>query len=316
MLIAGAVPAFGQVEIKQADSDHLTITINGQPFTNFYSGNTFPKPFLAPLRTASGLVVTRKYPMENVEGETRDHQHHRGLFIGYGEINGLNFWENEFKYQSNAPKNFDSAKNGKMILRKLDQVKSGKNSGRIEATFDWAGPNGAVILEEKRTMTFYASSEDERVFDIAFTLEAKKQAQFADTKEGFFAIRVADSMTEKNGGLMTNSEGAETEKNVWGKPAKWVDYNGAVEGQKIGIAIFDHPGNYNHPERWHSRAYGLFAVNPFGLKDFEPKAAGKGGYTMKPGEELRFRYRIVIHPGDMTKKKLDDLYSEFAKGKT
>jgi hypothetical protein len=312
-LSAGVVPAFAQVEMQQADSDHIAIKIDGQPFSDFYFGANYPKPFLAPLRTASGLVITRKYPMENVEGESRDHQHHRGLFIGYGEINGLNFWENEFKYQSNAPKNFDPAKNGKIVLSKLDEVKGGKKSGKIEAAFHWVGPDGAVILEEKRAMTFYASPEDLRVFDVDFTLTAKQAAQFADTKEGFFAIRVADSMTEKNGGLMTSSEGAETEKNVWGKSANWVDYDGTVNGQKVGVAIFDYPKNYNHPERWHSRAYGLFAVNPFGLKDFEPKAEGKGGYTMKADDELRFRYRIVIHPGDIPKKKLDDLYADYVK---
>ena len=313
VLLAGVAPAFAQVELQGGDSDHVAITINGQPFSSFYFGANYPKPFLAPLRTASGLIVTRKYPMEKVEGESRDHQHHRGLFIGYGEINGLNFWENEFRYESNAPKNFDPAKNGKIILRKLDEVKGGKKSGKIEATFDWVGPDGAPILEEKRAMTFYASPEDQRVFDVDFTLTAQKTAQFADTKEGFFAIRVADSMTEKNGGLMTNSEGAETEKNVWGKPANWVDYDGTVEGQKVGIAIFDYPRNYNHPERWHSRAYGLFAVNPFGLKDFEPKSKGVGGYTLRAGEALRFRYRVIIHPGDMPKKKLNDFYSEYSK---
>ncbi len=312
-MLAGTAPAFAQVELREVDSDHVAVTINGQPFSDFYFGANYPKPFLAPLRTANGLIVTRKYPMEKVEGESRDHQHHRGLFIGYGEINGLNFWENEFRYESNAPKNFDPAKNGKIILRKLRSVKPGKKSGIIEATFDWVGPDGAPILEEKHALTFYASPEDQRVFDVDFTLTARKIAQFADTKEGFFAIRVADSMTEKNGGLMTNSEGAETEKNVWGKPANWVDYDGIVEGQKVGIAIFDYPKNYNHPERWHSRAYGLFAVNPFGLKDFEPKSKGPGGYTLKAGEALRFRYRVIIHPGDIPKKKLDELYSEYAK---
>ena len=120
-------------------------------------------------------------------------------------------------------------------------------------------------------------------------------------------------MAEKNGGLMTNSEGAQSEKNVWGKPANWVDYVGSVQGKKLGIAMFDHPGNLRHPERWHSRAYGLFAVNPFGLKDFDPKSSAKGGYEMKPGDSLRFRYRIIIHPGDLTKKDIDKLYASYAK---
>src|SRR5205807_35990 len=116
--------ASAQVEIKQSSPDQISISIDGQPFSEFCMGSAYPKPFLAPLRSASGLIVTRKYPMENVSGETRDHQHHRGLWIGYGEINGINFWENEFKYVSGQPKNYDSAKIGKIVLRKVNEAKS------------------------------------------------------------------------------------------------------------------------------------------------------------------------------------------------
>ena len=135
-VFSGAASA--QVEVKQSSPDQISISINGQPFSEFYMGATYPKPFLAPLRSASGQIVTRKYPMENVSGESRDHQHHRGLWVGYGEINGINFWENEFKYVSGQPKNYDTAKIGKVVLRKVNDVKSGKKSGKIDATFRMA----------------------------------------------------------------------------------------------------------------------------------------------------------------------------------
>ena len=51
---------------------------------------------------------------------------------------------------------------------------------------------------------------------------------------------------------------------TWGKRAEWCDYYGPVEGQVVGIAIFDHPSNPAHPTWWHVRDYGLFAANPFG----------------------------------------------------
>jgi hypothetical protein len=124
---------------------------------------------------------------------------------------------------------------------------------------------------------------------------------------------VADSLSGKKGGIMTNSEGGQTEKNVWGKRADWVDYEGTVEGQKVGILIFDNPANFNHPPRWHSRDYGLFAVNPFGVKDFDPKSSEPGGHSLAAGEALRFRYRVIVHPGDLSKKKIADLYSAYAK---
>jgi methane monooxygenase PmoA-like len=306
---AGASSIYAQVEFKTVEKDHISISINGQPFSDFHIGSNYPKPFLAPLRAASGVIVTRKWPIETVEGESRDHPHHKGLFIGYGDISGVNFWENE---QASKASGDNPSLKGPIALKSLDDVSPGKKSGSIAATFIWSAPGHGDMIEERRTMTFYAEPDIRRM-DIDFTFTAKSNLKFADTKEGFFAIRVADSMTEKNGGLMTSSEGAQTEKNVWGKRADWVDYDGTVEGQKVGIVIFDHPENLNHPTRWHSRAYGLFAANPFGLKEFDPNATGQGGYSMNAGDTLRFRYRIIIHPGDVPKKKIAGWYSDYTK---
>jgi hypothetical protein len=308
-LVAGAMPVMAQVAFENVDGDHISITINGETFTDFHIGKTYSKPFLAPLRTANGLIVTRHFPQEMVEGETRDHPHHRGLFIGYGDVNNVNFWETEPASKTSGE---NPSTKGTLTVKSLGELKPGKKSGTIQAVIDWASPDKGTLLEEDRTMTFYAD-RDVRTFDVDLTFTAKVDVKFADTKEGFFAIRVADSMTGKSGGLMTNAEGAQTEKNVWGKRAEWVDYDGTVDGQKVGIVIFNNPKNGAEPPRWHSRDYGLFAVNPFGLKEFDPKAEGKGGLALKAGDTLRLRYRVVIHPGDYPKQKIENLYKDYVK---
>jgi hypothetical protein len=307
LLVPPALEA--QVEFKNIDNDRITISINGQPFSDFCFGSAYPKPFLAPLRSASGLIVTRRFPMETVEGESHDHPHHRGLFIGYGNVSGVNFWETERGSKASGD---NPTTKGLIVLEKLGELKPGKKSGSIAASFAWQAPERGAMLEEQRTMIFYAE-HDLRTVDVDFTLTAKIPVKFADTKEGFFAIRVADSISGKKGGIMTNSEGAQTEKNVWGKRADWVDYEGTVEGHKVGILIFDDPGNFNHPPRWHSRDYGLFAVNPFGVKDFDPNASEPGGHSLAAGESLRFEYRVIVHPGDLSKKEIADLYSAYVK---
>jgi hypothetical protein len=307
LLVPPALEA--QVEFKNIDNDRITISINGQPFSDFCFGSAYPKPFLAPLRSASGLIVTRRFPMETVEGESHDHPHHRGLFIGYGNVSGVNFWETERGSKASGD---NPTTKGLIVLEKLGELKPGKKSGSIAASFAWQAPERGAMLEEQRTMIFYAE-HDLRTVDVDFTLTPKIPVKFADTKEGFFAIRVADSISGKKGGIMTNSEGAQTEKNVWGKRADWVDYEGTVEGHKVGILIFDDPGNFNHPPRWHSRDYGLFAVNPFGVKDFDPNASEPGGHSLAAGESLRFEYRVIVHPGDLSKKEIADLYSAYVK---
>jgi hypothetical protein len=101
--------------------------------------------------------------------------------------------------------------------------------------------------------------------------------------------------------------------NVWGKRAAWVDSDGTRDGQNVGLVIFDPPRHVDHPPRWHARAYGLFAVNPFGIKDFEPQSKEEGGHSLKTGDSLHFRYRVIVHPGDVPKKKIADWYSDYSK---
>jgi predicted alpha/beta hydrolase len=114
---------------------------------------------------------------------------------------------------------------------------------------------------------------------------------------------------------MVNSEGGKGESNVWGKRASWVDYAGQLEGEKLGIAIFDNPANPKHPTYWHSRSYGLFAANIFGEHDYYNDKTRNGSVTVEPGNSLRFRYRVVIHPGDYASEDIAGMYKKYAEGK-
>ena len=67
---------------------------------------------------------------------------------------------------------------------------------------------------------------------------------------------------------MTNAQGGRTEAECWGKRSEWMDYSGTVDGQQVGIAIFDTPGNPGFPTYWHARGYGLFANNIFARHEF------------------------------------------------
>ena len=138
-----------------------------------------------------------------------------------------------------------------------------------------------------------------------------KPVTFGATKEGTFAVRVATSMdvTSKKGGKITNSEGL-TDDATWSKAAKWVDYVGPVAGETIGITILNHPTSFRYPTTWHVRTYGLFAANPFGGKDFGPKALGD--YVINPGQSIRFDYRVIVHKGDTASAKPGASFEAYA----
>jgi hypothetical protein len=313
----GLATAFAQVKIVAEDS-RIHVEINGKPYADFVvKSDEAMKPYLYPLRAASGTIVTRHWPMEKVSAvEPVDHQHQRGVWFGPDMVNGFDFWNNERSYNKTEI-------SGYIKLNKVGELKSGKKQGSIAATFDWIDPKGTKIVEESRVITFHDLPKL-RIIDFEIDLTAVAQAKFGDGKDCCFGIRLAPELQEDKviktkgkpnvtvpgpAGVISNSEGKTSEKEVWGKPADWADDSGEINGEKLGIAIFDNPKN-SRRARWHVRGYGLFAANPFGLSAFTGDKTQDGSVTLQPGEKLHFKYRVVIHPADTDLAKL---WSEYVK---
>jgi hypothetical protein len=321
----GLALASAQVKISQDDS-RIHVEINGKPYADFVvKSDEAMKPYLYPLRAADGTIVTRHWPMEKVSAiEPVDHQHQRGVWFGPDDVNGFDFWNNEYSYKiSQANK---CAKCGTTKLEKIGKLTSGKKEGSIAATFDWIDPNGVKIVEESRLMTFH-DLPDLRIIDFEFDLTAITVAKFGDGKDCCFGIRIAPQLQEVKviktkgepdktipgpPGVISDSEGKTTEKEVWGKTADWADYSGEIDGKKLGIAILDNPKN-THRARWHERGYGLFAANPFGLSAFTGDKSQDGSLTLQPGEKAHFKYRVIIHPGDAKSADIAKFWSEYSK---
>jgi len=285
--------------------DGARVEIGGKPFTElFLTGGGSMKPYLHPLRAASGTYITRQWPMNaGVPGEPHDHQHQRGAYIGHADVSGVDFWANEESYKT--------ANRGREVPAGPVEI----HGSSLVLRLNWTDPRGAVLLEERRTISFRPDA-DRRVADFDTTLTAKQRVTFGDEKDGFFAVRLRPELqADKGSGHIVNADGLATEKNAWGKPSNWVDYYGKVGDEALGVAIFDHPANPRHPERWHVRGYGLFAVNPFGLAVFTGDKSQNGALTLEPGQELRFRYRVIIHPGDSTSAGIARLYDAYAQEK-
>ena len=310
-----ALPALAQVKITPG-AEKVAIEINGKPFSDFYiAGPEIAKPYLWPLRAATGTYVTRMWPMEKVEEEAAiqrpDHPHQRGLWFAHAKVNNLDFW-------NIAPldqRPYNQPDRGKIVLKKLGEVKSGKDQGSIASTFDWDDHGGQPLLTETRLMTFYADPS-QRTFDLDITLTAVKETIFGDEKDGVLGIRLRPVLQEQGGsGHITNADGLVGEKAAWGKPSNWCDYSGEIAGEKVGIAILDNPANPRHPVRWHVRGYGLFAANPFGLATFTNDKSQNGETTLAPGKSLRYRYRLIIHPGDAATAKIAAQWDKYAAAK-
>ena len=281
----------------------VAIHIGKDEFTTLHY-KAFAKPILHPIIGPAGVNLVRNWPVTAAApGEEQDHPHHKGLWFTHGSVNGVDFWA-------------EGEKMGEIIVSGTPQTGNVDALAAFVSTSEnWQAPDGKKVCTSATRIVFGLDKGD-RYIDYTTTIKASEgDVTFGDTKEGTMGMRSNPALNLKGkvaAGHALNSEG-QKDADIWGKPARWVDYSGPVDGKVTGIACFDHPSNLRHPTTWHARDYGLIAANPFGLHDFDKKAAkGAGDHTIKKGESLTFKYRWLFHTGDTTAAKIEDRWKLWA----
>ncbi|MCG2461729.1 PmoA family protein [Flavobacteriaceae bacterium F89] len=314
--------------VKDLEHKKIAVFLNGTLFTNYiYDGST-PKPVLYPLITRSGKTLTRGFPFEPRPGERVDHPHHVGLWFNYGNVNGLDFWNNSFAIPEDKKDAYGTIVPEQIVS--LDSV-----NGILTTKSLWQSPDGVDLIEET-TRFYFSEIGNTRQIDRVATLKALEDVEFKDNKEGMLGVRVArqlempsdkpDIFTDANGiatevkaldnsgvtGNYLTSEG-KTGDDAWGTRAKWTTLYGTMNKEPVSITILDNPQNIGYPTYWHARGYGLFAANPLGQAVFSD---GKEtlDYKLKKGNSVTFKYRILIHNGtELAKEQLDSTFVNFSK---
>lgn len=316
--------------VERKDQRQVELMFNNKLMTAYCYFDSSRKPVLFPVNTIDGITVTRSYPFKIVPGERTDHPHHTGIWLNYESVNGLDFWNNSTAIAVDKRDHY-----GTIIHQKIISKQSSGNKAKLIATAVWVRPDNKVLLDENATFHFSADvTNNNFIIDRITTLTARDtDVIFKDVKDGMFAIRVArelelpskerSSFVDNMGnvtnvppstaadvsGMYYSSNGTQGDS-VWSTKGEWVMLTGKKDGKDITIGMFDHPSNVGYPAYWHARGYGLFAVNPLGRKVFS-NGREELNFSLRPGESVTFRYRIVIHSGkfltsdDMKKLAVD-----------
>ncbi|HSZ86965.1 MAG TPA: PmoA family protein [Puia sp.] len=319
------------INISSIPSQHKVIVkANDQPFTEFIYPDTLEKPVLYPIYAPDGQIITRGFPIAPRAGEPTDHPHHIGLWMNYENVNGLDFWNNSYAIPSDKKNMY-----GWIRTNDIVQTKNGEK-GILEYNAYWTDQQKNILLKETTTFIFSANDK-KRIIDRVTTLTAQKDVLFKDAKDGFLGLRVAHELelpskdarqfiddkgnitkvaANNNSGVTGNyvtSEG-KTGDSAWSTKAKWCMLYGKIKEDPISIVIIDDPKNPGYPTYWHARGYGLFAANPLGQKIFS-NGKQELNFSLKKGESVTFRYRIVIASGKerLSVAEVERLSKEFAK---
>lgn len=283
--------ANGAEVILHTDESRAEVKIQGNTFANYNWTTDIPKPFFGPVVDNAGNTFTRPDIHHN------EHPHQRSVFIAVGDVNGVDCWNERGNY-------------GYVRNEAIDEIYSGAAYASFKAHNKWTDLEFKPLLTETTRYTVYNQSEDCRALDIETIFRADYgDVEFGATKEaGPLGIRLRDELRADIGsGQLSNSWGAIGEGEAWGKTAEWCDYAGIVdEIGTMGVTVFDDERNERHPTSWHIRGYGLFAANNLYFK---------GGFTIKEGESVTYRYRILFRRVAMTKDEIADRYVVYTLGK-
>jgi hypothetical protein len=335
-LICLGLPVVGQaqaprVEVIAREAERrVDVIVDGRPFTSYIWPTTLKKPTLYPLRAASGVAVTRGWPLDPRPGERVDHPHQVGLWFNHGDVNGLDFWNN-----SDAIPAARRAKMGTILHRAVRRAASGQGEGALEVTADWVDSAGKPLLREDTRFVFRAADGLRAVDRITTLTAVSGPVTFIDNKEGLIGLRVARALEQPSNtpevftdaaghattvpmlnndgvtGRYRSSEGLEGDS-VWGTRGRWTMLTGVVQGEPVTLAILDHPQNVGFPTFWHARGYGLFAANPLGQKVF---TNGKEELNLRLAarQATTFRYRVLILSRSATPDQIEAYSRDFAR---
>lgn len=258
-----------------------------------YSHDRIWRPFFANLCTPGGIKVSRNFPPLQ-ETDLTDHETmHPGAWLAFGDINGNDFWRNQAKVEH---------------VRFTEPPIARQGVARFVEQKDYLATNEQLVCNEVFRCTLRALRGG-ALIEMDSTFTSSREFYFGDQEEMGFGIRVATAITEKRGGQISDSEGRVGARQVWSQPSAWCNYSGAINDQKVGMAVLCHPDNFRNS--WmHARDYGLIAANPFGRA-----AMGKGGpdkTVVAPGKSLRLRYGLYIYEGDPDLATIYQTYLQFA----
>jgi hypothetical protein len=325
---AASVPGGVQVIANEA-AQRVDVSIDGKPFTSYVYPDTLKKPVLYPIRTARGTLVTRGFPLDPRPGERVDHPHHVGLWFNYGDVNGLDFWNNSTDIPAaRAPKM------GTIRHKRVVETKSGADVGTLTVEMEWVTPDGTPLLREDTQFVFRGSGSTRTIERVTTLTALQTKVVFRDNKEGLLGLRVTRALeqpaekpeivTDASGqatkvavldnkgvtGQYLSSEGLRGDE-VWGTRGRWCMLSGQIEDEPVAIAILDHPANPNAPTYWHARGYGLFAANGLGRKVFKPDQE-ELVMTLDPGKSVTYRHRVVVASGTATADSIEREFRTFS----
>ncbi|REJ92594.1 MAG: hypothetical protein DWQ34_00530 [Planctomycetota bacterium] len=289
-------PTLPRCEVIPLTGHHVSLRIDGVEQTRWNAAGDYPRPCFFPLRGPESRESLTRMGHPGAP----NHDHHQSVWFAHNKLLGIDFWSNNSRAQ----------------IRQQQWLvyEDGDEAAAMAVLLGWYDGHDAEPLVEQELIAFLRPAGES-----GYTLETHstfrpvaEQIEFQQTNFGFFAVRVARSIsTHFGGGQLTNSEGAVGEPDIFGKPARWMDYSGPMPADSDakarasvieGITYFDHPSNPGFPNSWHVREDGWMGCSP----------CMHSSLTTTRDQPLVLRYLLHVHSGELDAMYAEEIAEEFS----
>jgi hypothetical protein len=254
-----------------------------------------PKPYLHPLHTLGGDLVTAYRPW--------DHIWHKGISLALPHVGPENFWGGVTFLRDRGYEQLDN--NGAMRHVAFDRLSAGDGRARIDERLEWITQAGehwfdeqrslrATVMEDAWVLSFGSAIVNRSGRDLAFgspTTNGRPDAGY-----GGLLWRGPRSFT---GGDVLTPDGVVAEESAMGDRGPWLAFVGRQDGtlHPNTLAFFDDPANPVVPTPWFVRSgpYAVVCPAPFFHDEL----------TVADGETLTLRCDVAIADGAWTEQDVE-----------
>lgn len=257
-----------------------------------------PRPYLDPVRTLGGDVVSLYRP--------HDHVWHKGIAWSLSNVGEQNFWGGVTYLPDEGYRQLDN--NGSMRHDGFEAVGVAHGVARLDERLTWIASTGEPWIAERRSIDAEALP-DAGAWRLGFstTMTSVHPAPIpigspttaGRDNAGYSGLFWRGPRSFSHGTvLMPDATG---DDDMMGRRGPWLAYVGQHDGHgRASTLLFaDDAANFCHPTPWFVRT-GMFACvcpAPFFSRE----------YRLEPGASLTLRYRVYVADGALTAEDCERL---------
>ncbi|WP_324643066.1 DUF6807 family protein [Pseudarthrobacter sp. LT1] len=277
------------------------LTVDGRPVADYQDGShiravSSPRPYLHPVRTLGGTVVTDHQPL--------DHVWHLGAGVALQDVDGVNFWGGR-TYTREAGAYVWRPDHGTISATAVQQTDAANgHGGTLQETLSWNGPDGTPILLEERSWAWsgVAPSIWRLSLDLALSPAGNmpvslgspgSNGRFEGGYGGFFwRLPACDAAT-------VWTPGGSGEAETHGSVSRWLAWSGAFDGGPATL-VFVAPEGCTDP--WFVRVEGYPGVGQ--------SLAWDAPVIARPGNSVRRSVTVFVADGNLATADIEALINQ------